>query len=232
MRLRASRALSPGVGSGVRPMLYTGRHRDSRTSVLLWHASFGVEPGRVSRKHGGEEKMAAIYLARKLSGLTGRESGRAFGPSKGKGQQSWRPARGSTRSVLNPCIISKPRCYPSATDGLVVERADVRMRELRDRLRLPLEALARLGRYGEMRRQDLDRDLAAQPRVPRPVHFPHPASPIPPAPIALTISYGPSREPAVRDTLAGIIGRSWLHLRLRPPPQVLHSRRDDSFMPP
>jgi hypothetical protein len=39
----------------------------------------GVEPGRVSRKRGGEEKMAAIYLARKLSGLTGREIGRAFG---------------------------------------------------------------------------------------------------------------------------------------------------------
>jgi hypothetical protein len=40
---------------------------------------FGVEPGRVSRKRGSEEKMAAIYLARKLSGLTGREIGRAFG---------------------------------------------------------------------------------------------------------------------------------------------------------
>src|ERR1700693_3888692 len=33
-------------------------------------------------------------------------------------------------------------------------------------------------------------------------------SPIPPAPIAETISYGPSREPAFRDTLAEIIGRS------------------------
>src|ERR1700693_3466777 len=33
-------------------------------------------------------------------------------------------------------------------------------------------------------------------------------SPIPPAPMGARISYGPSREPAVRDTLAGIIGRS------------------------
>jgi hypothetical protein len=40
---------------------------------------FGGEPERVSRKRSGEEMMAAIYLARKLSGLTGREIGRAFG---------------------------------------------------------------------------------------------------------------------------------------------------------
>ena len=47
----------------------------------------------------------------------------------------------------------------------VVERADVRVRELRDGLRLSLQPLARLGRGGQPRRQDLDRDLAAQAGV-------------------------------------------------------------------
>ena len=41
----------------------------------------------------------------------------------------------------------------------------------------------------------LDRHLAPEPRVPRPVHLP-----IPPAPIGATISYGPKRVPAVRGT--------------------------------
>jgi hypothetical protein len=49
----------------------------------------------------------------------------------------------------------------------VVERADVRMRELRDRLGFPLEALADFGRRREMLRQDFDRHRAFQPSVPR-----------------------------------------------------------------
>src|SRR5262245_30511476 len=51
----------------------------------------------------------------------------------------------------------------------VVDGADVRVRELRDRTRFPLEALARLVRARKARRQNLDRDLAPQPCVPRPV---------------------------------------------------------------
>ena len=57
----------------------------------------------------------------------------------------------------------------------VVERADVRMRELRDGLRLALEALARFGRRGHVRRQDLDGDRPLEPRVLRLVNLPHPA---------------------------------------------------------
>ena len=57
----------------------------------------------------------------------------------------------------------------------VVQGADVRVRELRDRLRLPLEALPDLGRSRQVRRQHLDRHRAVQPRVPRPVHLPHPS---------------------------------------------------------
>jgi len=40
---------------------------------------FGVEPGALSRRRGGEDKMAAIYLARKLTAKTGVEIAREFG---------------------------------------------------------------------------------------------------------------------------------------------------------
>jgi REP element-mobilizing transposase RayT len=40
---------------------------------------FGATVESLSRRRTGEAKMAAIYLARKLSGLTGREIGSAFG---------------------------------------------------------------------------------------------------------------------------------------------------------
>jgi len=39
---------------------------------------FRVPVEGLSRSRGGEDKMAAIYLARKLTGLTGREIGNAF----------------------------------------------------------------------------------------------------------------------------------------------------------
>ena len=57
----------------------------------------------------------------------------------------------------------------------VVERADVRMGELGDRLRLPLETLARLDRRRQVRRQHLDRHRAIQARVLRPVDLSHSA---------------------------------------------------------
>src|SRR5687767_15790632 len=59
----------------------------------------------------------------------------------------------------------------------VMQRADVRVRELRDRLRLPLEALARLDRGRHVCRQDLDRHGPLEPRIARLVHLPHPARP-------------------------------------------------------
>ena len=40
---------------------------------------FGVPAESLARRRGGEPKMAAIYLARKLSGMLGREVGREFG---------------------------------------------------------------------------------------------------------------------------------------------------------
>ena len=47
----------------------------------------------------------------------------------------------------------------------VVQRADVRVVQAGDGLRFALEALLHLGVVGEVRRQDLDRDRAVQPRV-------------------------------------------------------------------
>ena len=57
----------------------------------------------------------------------------------------------------------------------VVQGADVRMIERRDRARLALEPVAHLGVVGEMRREDLHRDVAPEPRVLRPVDLAHAA---------------------------------------------------------
>ena len=59
----------------------------------------------------------------------------------------------------------------------VVERADVWMRQLRDRLRLALEAKANVRGRSEVGSEDLDRDRPLEPRVPRLVHLSHPARP-------------------------------------------------------
>ena len=57
----------------------------------------------------------------------------------------------------------------------VVGRADVRMGERRDRLRLALEPLAQTGIGREPRRQDLDGHGTVEPRVARAIDFAHAA---------------------------------------------------------
>ncbi len=59
----------------------------------------------------------------------------------------------------------------------VVERTDVGMRELGDRLGLPLEALPEFRGRGEMFRQDLDRHRSLEPRVPSLVNLAHASRP-------------------------------------------------------
>ena len=66
------------------------------------------------------------------------------------------------------------------------------MRQRRDRARLALEARQGVGVGGHRRRDDLDRDVAPQPRVAGAIDLPHP-----PAPMGARISYGPSRVPGV-----------------------------------
>ena len=56
-----------------------------------------------------------------------------------------------------------------------IDRRDVRMIEGSERLRLALESDQTFGVSGECVRQDLDRDLATERRVCRPVDLPHPA---------------------------------------------------------
>ena len=56
-----------------------------------------------------------------------------------------------------------------------VDRGDVGMVQRRERLRLALEPRQAFGVGGERVRQDLDRDLAAERRVRRPIHLPHAA---------------------------------------------------------
>ena len=60
-------------------------------------------------------------------------------------------------------------------DAGVEDRDDVGMRERSDGLRFALEAGAPLRVVRERRRQDLDGDVAAQPRVFRAIHLAHAA---------------------------------------------------------
>ena len=55
----------------------------------------------------------------------------------------------------------------------VVEDADVRMIQRRNRARLAVKALAPVGIARQIRRQHFDRDGAFEPRVPRSIHFAH-----------------------------------------------------------
>ncbi len=57
----------------------------------------------------------------------------------------------------------------------VVQGKDVGMGERSDRPRFLLETAQSLGIGREFRRQHLDRDVAIQPCVARPVHVAHPA---------------------------------------------------------
>ena len=58
-----------------------------------------------------------------------------------------------------------------------VDRGDVRMIEGSEHFRLALKTREPIGIDRERRRQDLDRDLALEFRVGRPIHLPHPAFP-------------------------------------------------------
>src|SRR5262249_52236162 len=63
-----------------------------------------------------------------------------------------------------------------AADGAdVVDGEDVRVRQRRDRLRLALEARERVGIGGQLRDEDLDGDVAIEPRIARAVDVAHPA---------------------------------------------------------
>ena len=58
-----------------------------------------------------------------------------------------------------------------------VDRGDVRMIQGSEHFRFALKTREPIGIDRERRRQDLDRDLALEFRVGRPIHLPHPAFP-------------------------------------------------------
>jgi len=70
-----------------------------------------VEPEALSRSRGGAEKKAAIYLARKLTRLPGREIGEAFGV---------KPARASN-------VVTEVEAEPSAPLARRAERLRKRL---------------------------------------------------------------------------------------------------------
>jgi hypothetical protein len=56
-----------------------------------------------------------------------------------------------------------------------VNRRDARVVQRGERLRFPFEAKPSLFIFEELFRQDLDRDVSREPRVPRPIDLSHPA---------------------------------------------------------
>jgi hypothetical protein len=74
-----------------------------------------------------------------------------------------------------------------------VDMGDVRMIQRGERLRFACEPRESVGIIGEGVRKDFQGDVAIEPRIACAV-----TSPIPPAPNAERISYGPSRAPGVR----------------------------------
>ena len=83
------------------------------------------------------------------------------------------PATSSSRRV--PRRPAPSRCRSATRPPDVVDRDDVGVVQRRGRPRLLLETLQTPGVRGQLRRQHLDRHLARQPRVARPVHLSHPA---------------------------------------------------------
>ena len=76
----------------------------------------------------------------------------------------------------------------------VMQRADVGMRQARNRLRLAFEAFAQLGGCCHIQREDLDGNCSIESRVAGFVHLAH----APGANEAKGYPYGPSRVPVMR----------------------------------
>ena len=89
--------------------------------------------------------------------------------------------------------LALPRLQP-------INLRNVRMIQRREKARLSFESRQPLGVDGERRRQNLDRDLAAQPRIARSIHLAHPAG----ADGGEDL-YGPSRAPALRAKRFAVI---------------------------
>ena len=88
--------------------------------------------------------------------------------------QRQRPARDRVGERL-PFEVLHDQVVDAVLMADVVERADVRMVQPRDRARLAVEALAQLRARGEMRGQDLDGDVAVETRVAGAIDLAHAA---------------------------------------------------------
>ena len=86
------------------------------------------------------------------------------------------PAPDPRRDRL-PVHVAHDEVHQPLTLADRVDRHDVGVGEPRGRLGLSGEPLPDVPLEGQFRRQDLDRDPALEPLVPRPVDDPHPAAP-------------------------------------------------------
>jgi putative transposase len=85
VRRRSAAPQDPGVGE------------IQRAVAREW----GVSPAKL-RRHGGEEKVAGIYLARQLTPLSNREIGRAFGVGEARVSSVVRDVQEGARTHLAP----------------------------------------------------------------------------------------------------------------------------------
>ena len=115
------------------------------------------------------------------------------GDAEGRGDRKGAAPKARRQRLAVDQFHHQVGCVPPADPGRpdVVQRADTRMGQPRDRAGLALEALAAV--VSDARREHLDGNVPIQARVARPVDLTHPTDPIRP-----TTSKEPSRSPGRR----------------------------------
>jgi DNA-directed RNA polymerase specialized sigma24 family protein len=63
-------------------------------------AEFGVEAPRLARRRGRDDKMAGVFLARKLSGLKAKDIAAAFGVKPARVSNIVREVESGSRGAL------------------------------------------------------------------------------------------------------------------------------------
>jgi hypothetical protein len=112
------------------------------------------------------DDAGAVRLGKSLGDLDGEIEQAPGGQRLARGQEL--PQRLSLHELHRD--VERPLGFAD-----VVDRQDVRVVQGRRRAGLLLEAEASRAILGDGLRQHLDRDLAAELRVPRPVHLAHPS---------------------------------------------------------
>ena len=148
------------------------RSRTLRPTDLVHEAWLKLASGR-EREYADRVHFTALAARAMRQVLVDRARARA---SAKRGGGAIRVTLGDEHAGVTPgedVLALHAALQALAAD--VVERADVRMRELRDRACLALEPRTRVGRQQRARGQHLDRHVTPQARVVGAIHLAHPA---------------------------------------------------------